>query len=68
MSRRSAFVVAVAWAIVACDGPVPASRKGAESPRPPSATAPAAYTYPAPVKGHYKEINTGSFDLTDGIA
>ncbi|HVR93326.1 MAG TPA: hypothetical protein VHI75_05745, partial [Casimicrobiaceae bacterium] len=28
----------------------------------------AAYTYPAPVKGHYKEINIGEFDLVDGIA
>lgn len=26
------------------------------------------YTYPAPVKGHYKEINLGEFDLVDGIA
>ena len=27
-----------------------------------------AYTYPAPVKGHYKEINIGEFDVVDGIA
>jgi hypothetical protein len=27
-----------------------------------------AYTYPAPVKGHFKEVNTGDFDLVDGIA
>jgi hypothetical protein len=27
-----------------------------------------AYAYPAPVKGHYKEINIGEFDLVDGIA
>ena len=26
------------------------------------------YTYPAPVKGHYKEANLGEFDLVDGIA
>jgi hypothetical protein len=26
------------------------------------------YTYPAPVKGHIKEINIGEFDLVDGIA
>jgi hypothetical protein len=24
--------------------------------------------YPAPVKGHYEEVNTGTFDLVDGIA
>ena len=29
---------------------------------------PAPYTYPAPVKGHLKEVNTGDFDLVDGIA
>ncbi len=28
----------------------------------------ASYTYPAPVKGHYKEINVGEFDVVDGIA
>src|SRR5437763_1402985 len=39
-----------------------------------SASAPAnpaavpAYTYPAPVKGKYSEINSGKFDLVDGIA
>jgi hypothetical protein len=27
-----------------------------------------AYVYPAPVKGHYKEVNTGDFDLVDGLA
>ena len=26
------------------------------------------YAYPAPVKGHLKEINIGEFDLVDGIA
>lgn len=26
------------------------------------------YTYPAPVKGHVKEVNIGSFDLVDGVA
>jgi hypothetical protein len=31
-------------------------------------TAPAAYTYPAPVKGKYSEVNSGKFDLVDGIA
>ena len=30
--------------------------------------APAPYSYPPPVKGHYKEVNTGDFDLVDGIA
>ncbi len=26
------------------------------------------YTYPSPVKGHYKEINLGEFDVVDGVA
>lgn len=26
------------------------------------------YTYPAPVKGHYKEANVGEFDVVDGVA
>ncbi|MDQ1346833.1 MAG: hypothetical protein QG573_202 [Acidobacteriota bacterium] len=40
-----------------------------------AASAPAAaeakpepYSYPAPVSGHYKEGNTGEFDLVDGLA
>jgi hypothetical protein len=41
---------------------------------PPTQTAeavqvkPPAYTYPAPVKGHFQEVNVGSFDVVDGIA
>jgi hypothetical protein len=26
------------------------------------------YSYPSPVKGHYAEVNTGDFDLVDGLA
>jgi len=29
---------------------------------------PAAYAYPPPVKGHLDDVNTGDFDLVDGIA
>ncbi len=39
----------------------PAAQKVVEEKVPP-------YTYPAPVKGHIKEINIGEFDLVDGIA
>jgi len=35
---------------------------------PAAPAAPVAYAYPAPVKGHYKEVNTGDFDLVDGVA
>lgn len=33
-----------------------------------AAAKPEPYSYPAPVSGHYKEANTGDFDLVDGIA
>jgi len=35
---------------------------------PAAAAKPQPYTYPAPVSGHYKEANTGDFDLVDGLA
>ena len=41
--------------------PAVAEKPAPEKPPPP-------YTYPAPVKGHYREVNVGSFDLVDGIA
>ena len=50
----------------------PGARKPARTatPAPVSAAAePAApFKYPAPVKGHFTEGNTGDFDLVDGIA
>ena len=30
--------------------------------------APSPFTYDPPVRGHFKEVNTGEFDLVDGIA
>lgn len=29
---------------------------------------PAPYTYPPPVKGHFREVDTADFDLVDGVA
>jgi hypothetical protein len=51
-----------------CGGPTPGHRTSAGSPSPKSAAAPAPYTYPPPVTGHYEEVNTGKFDLVDGVA
>lgn len=58
-------------ALTGCDTSTPASRvttgaapSGTRAP----AAPPSPYTYPPPVKGHYEEVNTGTFDLTDGIA
>jgi hypothetical protein len=70
-----AFVVSLGCGGGASENP-PASEKAAApagtavTPPSPSAdveTVP-AYTYPAPVKGHFQEVNTGDFDLVDGIA
>jgi len=63
--------------IVACIAAVAVSacgRDDATSGGPPGKAARAAeqavppYAYPAPVKGHYKEINIGEFDVVDGVA
>ena len=47
------------------------NQSGGDSAPAKSAAAPAAippYTYPAPVKGKYSEVNSGKFDLVDGVA
>jgi hypothetical protein len=65
--RRVGCVVAccVALAAVGCDKvPTPAPKP----PAPKVAEQVPAYTYGAPVKGHYKEINLGEFDVVDGVA
>lgn len=41
---------------------------GAPPAAPPAAARPQPYSYPAPVSGHYKEVNTGDFDVVDGVA
>jgi len=50
----------------------PEASKPAQTEAPRAAQAaqekPQPYTYPAPVKGHYQEVNIGSFDVVDGIA
>jgi hypothetical protein len=63
----AAYAVALALSGCGKESPVPtppavAAQKAAA----PEKVAP--YTYPAPVKGHYKETNIGEFDLVDGIA
>ena len=66
-SRRVGCVVACCAALAAagCDKvPAPAPKP----PAPKVAEQVPAYTYGAPVKGHYKEINLGEFDVVDGIA
>jgi hypothetical protein len=72
--RRTLVLSAAFIAVAGCNAdPQPggkaAPRRGASAaPVRVPAAAPAPYVYPAPVKGHYKEVNTGDFDLVDGIA
>ena len=47
------------------EGPKPAQSAAAKTPQSEKVEP---YTYTAPVRGHFKEINVGSFDLVDGIA
>lgn len=72
-SLASALALAAALATaIACRDPAAAPTKGEGSA--PSVAAGAAatpltpYRYPAPVSGHYEEVNVGAFDLVDGIA
>lgn len=58
-------------ALGACGSPPSAGGRAVASAAPRPAVAggiPSAYAYPAPVKGRYEEVNTGRFDLTDGLA
>jgi hypothetical protein len=67
---RLALSGQIALLVVGACRPEPATPRAA-APASVAKAAPAApipYVYPAPVKGHYKEINTGDFDLVDGIA
>jgi hypothetical protein len=74
MRNRRLDVVAVCLATLAMWGcgkeqPSPgASEKVAPSAKKAVDEKVPPYTYPAPVKGHYKEINIGEFDLVDGVA
>jgi hypothetical protein len=57
--------------VAGCGSPSGPSAGGGAGPAaaPPVAEAtPPPYSYPPPVSGHYEEVNTGSFDLVDGIA
>jgi hypothetical protein len=69
-----ALTVCAATLLMACGSPenktaAPTGTAAAATtvaPAPPAAPPP--FEYAAPVKGHYKEINTGDFDLVDGLA
>lgn len=66
-SNAGAALLGAALFAAGCSSEPPAAAAAAPRAASPS-LAPAPYSYPAPVKGHYTEINTGDFDLVDGIA
>jgi len=60
--------VATAFILAGCGNEEAGAAKEAAVAKQVVEEKPAPYTYPAPVKGHYKEVNIGEFDLVDGIA
>ena len=69
--RLYVFVTGIVLAVCGCGREQPASQQGETSTaagRKAAETRVPPYAYPAPVKGHIKEVNIGEFDLVDGIA
>ena len=73
--RRTVLAAcAAAIAAVACReraAPGAAAKRASDwnvSPKPTAESPPPPFRYPAPVKGHFREINVGEFDLVDGVA
>jgi len=52
----------------ACIAALAVTGCGKESSSPAAEEKVPPYTYPAPVKGHYNEVNIGEFDVVGGIA
>src|SRR5262245_35858332 len=68
--RPSRSVVVASLLVVACGPAEKGAPKAAAAPAE-SRSAPVTpqpYSYPEPVAGHYDEVNTGKFDLVDGLA
>jgi hypothetical protein len=68
--RNLGVAVAVLFVLAGCgkDEPGAGTATKAAPPKVVVEPPPPPYTYAAPVKGHYKEVNAGDFDLVDGIA
>jgi hypothetical protein len=65
---RLAILSAAVAVSIACGGSPQSGGRAAPAPKA-TADGPApAFEYPAPVKGHIEEANTGTFDLVDGLA
>jgi hypothetical protein len=67
--RIASPALAAALAVMSCARQQPpGAGGGSEAAKHEPAAAPPAYSYPAPVAGHFKDVNTGEFDLVDGVA
>jgi len=70
--RKPAFRLAAACvatlALAACGKEEPGAGPAATTATKVAEPAVPPYSYPPPVKGHYKEVNVGEFDVVDGIA
>ncbi len=72
--RLHAIISCASILALACgnkEEPAAAETPGAAAPAPAQPVAeqkPAPYAFPAPVKGHLSDVNTGDFDLVDGVA
>lgn len=66
-SLRILLATAALSAALACGAPAPRGEAPTTSPPQAEATPP-PYDYPAPVSGHFEDVNVGTFDLVDGIA
>lgn len=65
---RCLFALSLLTGLACGKGEPGATTHGAQAPAKSAVAAPQPYSYPAPVSGHYKESNTGDFDLVDGLA
>lgn len=78
-TKRFGSMLAVSLALAACDEtppdapqagaqPSPAANAPAATPKPVAADVVAPTIYPPPVQGVIDEVNTGTFELVDGLA
>lgn len=68
---RISRLLAASWIpvlLAGCAAPQKEAAKPERDTTPTRETRIEPYVYPAPVKGHYAEVNTGDFDLVDGLA
>ena len=65
LHRILTLCVVTASIALGCGAKDPATNGAASAAKP---VPPPPYSYPAPVSGHFKDVNTGEFDFVDGLA